>query len=230
MSDKGAPHPKALVRHAGFEGGIEDLSAIADEVLAALGVGDAEEAGSINPRLIRDYAARGILSRPERVGKEALYRYQHLAELVAARVLLNDGWPLAKVADYVASARLDDLAAWAAPQSPAKSALRAIKDIRDRSRAPSSTKRAAPPRAEHITSRQVRLAELRSHLPHQLGEIDQAYLDPVQTDYASVSFAEDLHLFIGTARLRSLTLDQAEAIGRAITASLIQLRPKGGKP
>ena len=49
--------------------------------------------------------------RPERLGKEALYRYQHLVELVAARILLNDGWPLAKVSDYVASAKLEQLVA-----------------------------------------------------------------------------------------------------------------------
>ena len=91
MTDKSAFDPSGLKQFANFEGGVEDLALAADSVLASLGAltGD-EGAASVNPRLIRDYTQRGILSRPERLGKEALYRYQHLVELVAARILLND--------------------------------------------------------------------------------------------------------------------------------------------
>jgi DNA-binding transcriptional MerR regulator len=232
----GAGPSAGLKQFLHFEGGIEDLALAADTVLSSLGALAGEDgATSINARLIRDYAQRGILSRPERLGKEALYRYQHLVELVAARILLNDGWPLAKVSDYFASARTEDLAALAAPQSPVKSALKAIKDIRDRShkasaRKPSAFAPSAPPLLRNITDRQVRLAELRAELPVHMSRIDSAHKLPRAAEYTSVSLAEDLHVLIGDARLRALTLEEAEAIGRAVTASLIQLRPKGGKP
>lgn len=236
MTDKIARAEAGLRNFQAFEGGVEDLALAAESVLASIGAlaGD-DGSTSINTRLIRDYAQRGILSRPERLGKEALYRYQHLVELVAARILLNDGWPLAKVSDYVASAKTEDLAALAAPHSPVKSALKAIKDIRDRSHKSSARKSSAfaasaPPPLHAITDRQVSLAELKAQLPVHMSRIDGAHKLPQTADYTSVSLAEDLHVLIGDARLRALTLEEADAIGRAVTASLIQLRPKGGKP
>jgi DNA-binding transcriptional MerR regulator len=235
MTDKSAFDPSGLKQFANFEGGVEDLAIAADSVLASLGAlaGD-EGSASVNPRLIRDYTQRGILSRPERLGKEALYRYQHLVELVAARILLNDGWPLAKVSDYVASAKLEQLIALAAPQSPAKSALRAIKDIRDRASASLSRKASvvpsAPGQLSIIADRQARLAALRAELPVHMSRIARAHKHIQVAEYTTVSLAEDLHVLIGEQRLRTLTLDEAEAIGRAVAASLIQLRPKGGKP
>jgi hypothetical protein len=235
MTDKTVRAEASLRHFQNFEGGVEDLALAAESVLASVGAlaGD-DGSASINTRLIRDYGQRGILSRPERLGKEALYRYQHLVELVAARILLNDGWPLAKVSDYFASAKTEDLAALAAPQSPVKSALKAIKDIRDRSHKSSARRAstfapAAPPLLRTITDRQVRLAELKAELPVHMSRIDSAYKLPQTTEYTSVSLAEDLHVLIGDTRLRALTLEEAEAIGRAVTASLIQLRPKGGK-
>jgi DNA-binding transcriptional MerR regulator len=236
MTDKTVRAEAGLRHFQAFEGGVEDLALAAESVLASIGAlaGD-DGSTSINTRLIRDYAQRGILSRPERLGKEALYRYQHLVELVAARILLSDGWPLAKVSDYVASAKTEDLVALAAPHSPVKSALKAIKDIRDRSHKSSARKSSAfapsaPPPLRTITDRQVSLAELKAQLPVHMSRIDGAHKLPQTADYTSVSLAEDLHVLIGDTRLRALTLEEADAIGRAVTASLIQLRPKGGKP
>lgn len=232
MTDKNARAEAGLRHFQNFEGGVDDLALAADSVLAAIGEGDGEEgANSLNARLIRDYTQRGILSRPERMGKEALYRYQHLVELVAARILLGDGWPLAKVSDYIASTRHEDLVALAAPQSPAKSALKAIKHIRDRSKGLAQQKsHASAPLRGAITDHQARLAELRAKLPIHMSRITGAHKQPLIADYQSVSLAEDLHVLIGDARLKALTLEEAEAIGKAVAACLIQLRPKGGKP
>lgn len=232
MTDKNQSAVSGLKDFLHFEGGVEDLALAADRVLATLGEGGGDDgSGSLNVRLIRDYAQRGILSRPERIGKEALYRYQHLVQLVAARILLGDGWPLAKVSDYIASAKQEDLIALASPQSPAKSAIKAIGDIRSRSkRAPSEQMSVLATQMRGISDRQARLAELRAQLPRYMGNIDRAYQAPVTSEYQTVSLAEDLHVLIGEARLRALTLEEAEAIGKAVAASLIQLRPKGGKP
>lgn len=241
MSDKTNPQASTLEHLANFEGGVDDLALVADGVLNVIGArGDDDGQGSVNPRLIRDYTQRGILSRPERQGKEAIYNYKHLVELVAARVLLGDGWPLAKVSDYIASAGLDDLVSLAAPQNRAKSAMRAIRDIRERSSGSVASKSVARRSGDFaaastqqwrdITGRQARLAELRAELPVQLNRIDDALQHPLTNEYVSVSLAYDLHVLIGDRRLRALTLEEAEAIGKAVTASLIQLRPKGGKP
>jgi hypothetical protein len=81
-----------------------------------------------------------------------------------------------------------------------------------------------------IPDRQARLAELRAQLPLYMGRIGEAHKAPLSNSYTSVSLAEDLHLLIGDVRLRALSLEEAEAIGKAATAALIQLRPKGNKP
>lgn len=233
MTDKNGRAEPSLRQFQNFEGGVDDLAVAAGSVLASIGaVAGDDGSASLNTRLIRDYAQRGILSRPERIGKEAIYRYQHLVELVAARILLNDGWPLAKVSDYVASAKIEDLVALAAPVN---SALKAIKDIRDRSKMSSVRKSSAfaasaLPSLPSITNRQVSLAELKAQLPVHMSRIDGAHKLPQAADYTSVSLADDLHVLIGDTRLWALTLEEADAIGRAVTASLIQLRPKGGKP
>jgi hypothetical protein len=62
-----------------------------------------------NERLVRDYVRRGIVSTPDHVGREARYRYGHLIELIAARALIADGWPLRMIAQTFKGASEDDL-------------------------------------------------------------------------------------------------------------------------
>ena len=40
-----------------------------------------------NERLVRDYVARGILSKPERKGKEAIFGFEQLAQFLACRAV-----------------------------------------------------------------------------------------------------------------------------------------------
>jgi hypothetical protein len=58
-----------------------------------------EDTSELTVRLIRDYAQRGILERPRREGKIALDGWDHLVQLLAARKLLSEGWPLQKIAE-----------------------------------------------------------------------------------------------------------------------------------
>src|SRR5215510_14524143 len=92
--------PTDLTALEGWTGDVTDLARLAGEILAARGLADAS--AEPNVRVIRDYAQRGIVSRAERQGKEAIYGYRQLLELVAARVLVADGWPLAKIAEHFA--------------------------------------------------------------------------------------------------------------------------------
>jgi hypothetical protein len=230
MSDKQTSQA-ILRRHSNFEGGIDDLASTAEKALAAIGMGEGDL--SLNARLIRDYTQRGILSRPERQGKEAVYGYQHLVELVAARMLLSDGWPLAKVSEYVTSAKLSELEALAVPRDPAKAAMGAIRDIRARSKPPTQASffgsTGSAQALSKITDRQARLRELRAELPSHLSRIAGASAAPASHDYSVISLANDVHVVIGADRLNSLSLEEAEAIGKAVTAILVQARSKGSK-
>ena len=80
-----------------WTGSIDDLCQKAQKWLHLLGRDDGAD---LNVRLIRDYAQRGILSpSTDRRGKEVLYSTQHLRELVAARFLRKDGWSLTKIGE-----------------------------------------------------------------------------------------------------------------------------------
>ncbi|MDX1931321.1 MAG: hypothetical protein SFU56_01825 [Capsulimonadales bacterium] len=52
-------------------------------------------------RLIRFYVTQGVLTRPDREGREARFGYRQLVETLATRLLLADGWSLARIADYL---------------------------------------------------------------------------------------------------------------------------------
>src|SRR3954451_7903331 len=114
-------------RHAGWHGGAAELARLAAEVLAELGL-PADPRPS--ERLVRDYVQRGILDRPGREGKEARYGFRHLAQLVAARLMTGDGWPLAKVAEVVGSAGDEGLLAMVPDQRPPTAAEAAVARMR----------------------------------------------------------------------------------------------------
>ena len=84
----------------GWTGNADELAASASEILGERGLAD--DPVSPNVRLIRDYGHRGIVDKPERRGKEAIYSFRHLLQFVAARSLVSDGWPLAKIAEQFA--------------------------------------------------------------------------------------------------------------------------------
>jgi len=55
----------------------------------------------ISERLIRYYVTEGLLSRPIRIGRDAEYHYKHLLQFLASRSLMEQGYPMQKVADYI---------------------------------------------------------------------------------------------------------------------------------
>jgi hypothetical protein len=90
-------------------------------------------------RLVRYYAGEGAMSRPgrdERDGREARYKFHHLVEFLVTRMLLKDGWPLSKVAEFVMSSAPealeqmlpdDRMSMPVEPLTPAQLELRSIK-------------------------------------------------------------------------------------------------------
>lgn len=79
-----------------WRGSAAELAALAAERLGGLGFED----DKLNERLVRYYVSEHVLSRPRREGREAVFGYRQLLELLAARLLSRDGWPLAKIASW----------------------------------------------------------------------------------------------------------------------------------
>ncbi len=231
-----------LDEYRDWQGTIDELVDTANIALQRLGRG---RNADLNIRLVRDYAQRGILSPAERRGKEAIYRFQHLNELVAARVLLNDGWPLAKIAEQFQTDRNivvlpispDDETASGfiremASEPPPSSAEDIWKSLRMGAVAPSfsSPRATVPSRATHeFASRSMETSSRRSSLHRSLRELGAHWDHPPATQTTRIQLTEWCELLLDTERFRRLSLEDAEAIGRAITAALSDPMLRKGK-
>ena len=80
-----------------WQGNAEALARHALEWMRTKRIGD--PSFEPNERLVRDYVARGILSKPERKGKEAIFGFEQLAQFLACRAVIDDGWPLSKISE-----------------------------------------------------------------------------------------------------------------------------------
>ena len=90
-----------------FRGNVLDLSDLAIKCTNFLGLpGETEK---INERTIRYYVTEGLVDRPTRIGRDAEYEYIHLLQFLASRFLVASGYPMAKVAPYIASRSIDEL-------------------------------------------------------------------------------------------------------------------------
>jgi len=90
----------ALENLASWRGTAADLAETANSLISGI-PSLTEDAGAGNERLVRHYVQVGVLSPPDREGREALFGHRQVLEFLAARYLLRDGWPLAKVAEML---------------------------------------------------------------------------------------------------------------------------------
>lgn len=238
-----------------WRGNIDDLVETANVALKRFGRGhDAD----LNVRLLRDYIARGILSpADDRQGKEAIYGFQHLKELMAARVLRSDGWSLRKIAETFDRdrnivimvldpgydhPRSDEPSAHEEErmESPVETRTSAI-DPRSvwKSLSPRSDDEADAVRTQQELQRQLEIrrkldhdrrmaferhalttSHSRSTLHHSMRILGSPGERPTTTQWTRLDLTEWCQVLVEKRRLRKLSLEEAEAIGRAITAAL----------
>ena len=85
-----------------WRGTAAELAEQCNQLLPRIGL--AEEVGTANERLVRHYVQIEILTPPDREGREALFGARQVAEFLAARRLIHDGWSLAKIAELIKTA------------------------------------------------------------------------------------------------------------------------------
>jgi hypothetical protein len=96
--------------YALWEGTAEELGRVASHLAPQFGLHPSgPDTHPFNERLVRSYVQANAIERPERRGREAYFGYRQLVQCLAVRVLLNDGWPLAKIADYIQLTEFDAL-------------------------------------------------------------------------------------------------------------------------
>ena len=52
---------------------------------------------------------REFSSKPERKGKEALFSFEQLAQFLACRAMIEDGWPLSKISEDFKVSSISDI-------------------------------------------------------------------------------------------------------------------------
>ena len=90
-----------------FQGSADDLIVSAQEVAKILNLD--QEATEGNERLVRHYVSVGVVDKSTREGRDALYGFRHLVQFVAARRLLAEGLPLAKIAKFTGAVPTETL-------------------------------------------------------------------------------------------------------------------------
>lgn len=225
-----------------WQGSIDELAAIAAKFTA-----QTDEAGTEprpNPRLIRDYVARGIMSKPERVGKEARYDFRHLVEFLACRRLVSDGWPLSKIADDFSRSSFEEIRALIPGQDQTTEALDLIRSFREPVMREEAIHDVAPrammsaPDPDLFSARSRRDLRNRARLRdfkktdkyrHALKEFDESLFSVIRQDMTAFQLASWVVLLIDQDRLNDLTRDDIEDIGEAVKAALLDRTNIGGR-
>ena len=228
-----------LYKYKDWEGTAESLAETAGGLMQGeAGYGEADFAP--NERLVRDYVARGIVSKPERRGKEAIFGFEQLVQFLACRAMLADGWPLSKIAEDFRHANLEDTLALIPGEQRSNEALNLIESFKEESvfkserimesRPPRSMSRSvsmdmaseeSDARSPNFRQRQRRNYEYRSDIGDALRRMGSDFRNVVKYDFTALQLATWLTLFIDRDRADRITVDEAEAIGRAVTAGLL---------
>jgi DNA-binding transcriptional MerR regulator len=229
---------------AEWRGTAAELANKLNEVLAGIPT-LADDAGSANERLVRHYVQVGVLTAPEREGREAMFGLRQVVEFLAARYLLKDGWPLAKVAEMVRASDLDGLAGMIPTERPRTRAEEAVAKYRTqgRSRVPAATfalaAQSAPPtprksvqqamhletplaRAAGISRRRVSLEENLKALGNTAGRADRSHT-------VRIELTPWCHVSVDAAKLGEMSEDTPEILGAALTQALQEERIQKGK-
>jgi hypothetical protein len=228
-------HAMDFAKFKNWNGDASELAQVASKILTARGLG--ETLAEPNVRLLRDYAQRGIVSRPARHGKEAIYAYRQLLEFIAARVLVADGWPLAKIAEHfghIDDLELFNLIAGDGGKNRARSVIERIRSetqvalARDATH-PSADKSEQQSPSTQFRERAARLSGIQAEMRNALRRLGLPEDGPAVEQVTLLAVAPWCQVLVESGRFSRITIEEAEEIGRAVTASLLTVTDKGAK-
>jgi hypothetical protein len=138
-------------------------------------------------------------------------------------VLVKQDWPLKKIAEYFPSLSDDDLLKLI-PSSPKASARDVARGLLRESgldpklpRPTSALATASPDFAQHA----ARVSGLQADLGQAMRRLTGRSDAPRAEQVTLIAVTTWCQLFIESAKLRKLTVDEAEEIGRLVTAALL---------
>ena len=196
-----------------WSGNIDELAGKVGEVLRQSGRPEVEPPTT---RLVRDYIQRGLLGPVPRAGKELVFDYSHLLRFVAARMLLSDGWSLQKISEHLDHCPPEELEAFL-PQAENR-AMAALRRIRQEGFAASGP----PPTATHLR-RAAAMSPLQLEMSDALRRLGLPEDGPATEAVMLMAITPWFQALVTTGRIPRITPEEAEEIGRAVTASLLRL-------
>lgn len=179
-----------------------------------------------NERLVRDYVARGILSKPSRKGKEAIFGFKQLAQFLACRALIEDGWPLNKIAEDFEVSSIEEIIKLIPGEEIKNEALSLIENFKEdkmnsMNRLLSSREELIEPEVPSFLKRQKQSYSSKSEIKEVLNRIGSDFSNVIKEDFTAYQLATWLLLFIDLEKAKNITREEAEDIGRGIAAALL---------
>jgi hypothetical protein len=222
-------------RYRDWEGTAAELAdaaaAVAEEIRISDGDDDKGGGGDSrgpwrpNERLVRYYVQVGILGRPERAGKEAHFRFRQLVELLATRVLLNDGWPLAKIAHFVRLTGDDGLLGLlpkGATLTPAQEVVRRLQ------RGGAGTMDSGPPSPSRPPPAASAMRQSADLLRKRQEAFPDGALPEVET-WLHIKLTPWCHIYIERDAAHHTPPDLIEQLSRQLTQTLIEYIRRGDR-
>ena len=209
-----------------WRGNLEKLIEQAEKVSSELELKDNTE---ISVRMVRDYIQRGILGDVDRSGRELEFSYQHLLKLVLSRVLLSDGWSLKKIGEHFELTNTQNLEDLMPKQgNPALSAIKRLRSSVDGT-ATRMSREPAPNAAYSVSRQAAKRTSIQHEMKSALRKLGLPEDGPATEEITLLAITPWFQALLQKDRLRTLTLEEAEEVGQAVSASLTQLILKRGE-
>ena len=222
-----------------WKGTAAELAAQCKSLLPQVGL--TTDTDAANERLVRHYVQMGVLDRPDPVDG---FHAQHIFDFLAARYLLKDGWPLAKIAELRAGAPggltsvLPSLLPSAPPggRTPAERTLARLKSRT----APMALAESRPhysasiPNEPSRTAPAAQAAELltrRTNIKASLTDLGNTTGEVTRRRTLQLDLTPWCTVYVDASELARSTQDTPEILGNALTHALQNERiHRGEKP
>jgi hypothetical protein len=220
-----------FIEEKDWQGNAEALARHALEWMRIKRIGD--PSFEPNERLVRDYVARGILSKPERKGKEAIFGFEQLAQFLACRAVIDDGWPLSKISEDFRVSSMTEILSLIPGEAVQNDALSLVENFKadalfDREpSAPKQPKIMASMSASDegdipsFLKRRRESYETKADIKEVLKRFGSDFGNVIREDFTAYQLASWLVLLMDRDKARDITRQEAEDIGRGITAALL---------
>ena len=223
-----------IIKEENWTGNAEALAKLVKFWLRKKDIGD--KSFEPNERLVRDYVAKNILSRPERLGKEAIYGFKQLIQFIACRAMIEDGWPLSKISEDFQISSINEIVNLIPGESIENDSLSLISEYKSENRRPSLDRdliqksslnmdaSSSAPNQNYSASfikRNRDNYETKTDISEILKRLGSDFGNVIKEDFTAYQLASWLILLMDKDKAKEITRKQAEDIGKAIAAALL---------